>query len=456
MPQLTLDELEALDLRGYVTQLGFNAEANAKTFGNKIKITKIQVDGGLLPIERSPVSVENVVHDYGDESIFDAVVNEDAAGVMTAQISIPVSHAINGGSYEIWGLAVIAELDGVEFIYSYRRIEGDVKLFNSDSLKSYLFRVTWQTSNASVIEYVIAPSIAYVTHKEMSEHENKDDAHSQYERKDNAATNDDIDNKSTAEKHIKLPQLFRAFLGFITNQWNGDKTDIAVSQKGVTDGLATKIDKTSITDSINSTSSVLVASAKAIKTVKDIANEKWTYVTATTGRYGATLLSNSYTGTSQTKAVTEKALSEGLEAMAAKKYKMVSMVGNGMVPKTYTPDSGDTGQYAYGILVSDAAMGSTGIIRINAKTGQWCKFHHIMMGQYANTVFITKLIIDGTVVSQGQNLGFDRSEEASRDNSFNLFMTMYWRTIEIHWKAVESSPSYNDILAGWADYEVGS
>lgn len=177
MPQLTLDELEALDLRGYVTQLGFNAEANAKTFGNKIKITKIQVDGGLLPSERSPVSVENVVHDYGDESIFDAVVNEDAAGVMTAQISIPISHAINGGSYEIWGLAVIAELDGVEFIYSYRRIEGDVKLFNSDSLKSYLFRVTWQTSNASVIEYVIAPSIAYVTHKEMGEHNTHSEAH---------------------------------------------------------------------------------------------------------------------------------------------------------------------------------------------------------------------------------------------------------------------------------------
>lgn len=215
MPQLTLDELEALDLRGYVTQLGFNAEANAKTFGNKIKITKIQVDGGLLPSERSPVSVENVVHDYGDESIFDAVVNEDAAGVMTAQISIPVSHAINGGSYEIWGLAVIAELDGVEFIYSYRRIEGDVKLFNSDSLKSYLFRVTWQTSNASVIEYVIAPSIAYVTHKEMGEHDESEVAHADI-RSEIQLVKDSIANSSKPNRVTALePDIIHSTLNII-------------------------------------------------------------------------------------------------------------------------------------------------------------------------------------------------------------------------------------------------
>ncbi|MCC3836693.1 tail fiber protein, partial [Vibrio parahaemolyticus] len=67
-----------------------------------------------------------------------------------------------------------------------------------------------------------------------------------------------------------------------------------------------------MTDSTSSTSSILVASAKAIKTVKDLAQSKWTYVTATVSRYGAVLLSNSYTGTSQTKAVTEKALRDGL------------------------------------------------------------------------------------------------------------------------------------------------
>nr|VVV04432.1 hypothetical protein AW0309160_01827 [Aliivibrio wodanis] len=184
----------------------------------------------------------------------------------------------------------------------------------------YLAKIATIQSNGNVIDHRIVKA--------------------EFERKDNAATNADIDNKSTAAKHIKLPQFWRAFLGFLTNDWNGSRTDVGVSQKGVTDGLATKtdkstfenhdhdddyylkhqtdslltgkIDKTSITDSTGSTSSVLVASAKAIKTVKDIANAKWTYVTATTGRYGATLLSNLYNGSSQTKAVTELALKNGL------------------------------------------------------------------------------------------------------------------------------------------------
>lgn len=184
----------------------------------------------------------------------------------------------------------------------------------------YLAKIATIQSNGNVIDHRIVKA--------------------EFERKDNAATNADIDNKSTAAKHIKLPQFWRAFLGFLTNDWNGSRTDVGVSQKGVTDGLATKtdkstfenhdhdddyylkhqtdslltgkIDKTSITDSTSSTSSVLVASAKSIKTVKDIANAKWTYVTATTGRYGATLLSNLYNGSSQTKAVTELALKNGL------------------------------------------------------------------------------------------------------------------------------------------------
>ena len=156
----------------------------------------------------------------------------------------------------------------------------------------YLAKIATIQSNGNVIDHRIVKA--------------------EFERKDNAATNADIDNKSTAAKHIKLPQFWRAFLGFLTNEWNGSRTDVCVSQKGVTDGLAKKIDKTSITDSTSSTSSILVASAKAIKTVKDIANEKWTYVTATTARYGATLLSNSYSGSSQTKATTELALKNGL------------------------------------------------------------------------------------------------------------------------------------------------
>ncbi|HCE1956126.1 TPA: phage tail protein [Vibrio parahaemolyticus] len=132
----------------------------------------------------------------------------------------------------------------------------------------------------------------------------------EFEPKLNAATNAEIDSRSSALKHIKLPQFWRALMGYA--QSNHAHDDDYYLKAQVDSKLAGKVDKSSVTDSTSSTSSILVASAKAIKTVKDLAQSKWTYVTATVSRYGAVLLSNSYTGTSQTKAVTEKALRDGL------------------------------------------------------------------------------------------------------------------------------------------------
>ncbi|EIV8657136.1 phage tail protein [Vibrio parahaemolyticus] len=132
----------------------------------------------------------------------------------------------------------------------------------------------------------------------------------EFEPKLNAATNAEIDSRSSALKHIKLPQFWHALMGYA--QSNHAHDDDYYLKAQVDSRLAGKVDKSSVTDSTSSTSSIWVASAKAIKTVKDLAQSKWTYVTATVSRYGAVLLSNSYTGTSQTKAVTEKALRDGL------------------------------------------------------------------------------------------------------------------------------------------------
>ncbi|MBE3925903.1 phage tail protein [Vibrio parahaemolyticus] len=132
----------------------------------------------------------------------------------------------------------------------------------------------------------------------------------EFEPKLNAATNAEIDSRSSALKHIKLPQFWHALMGYA--QSNHAHDDDYYLKAQVDSRLVGKVDKSSVTDSTSSTSSILVASAKAIKTVKDLAQSKWTYVTATVSRYGAVLLSNSYTGTSQTKAVTEKALRDGL------------------------------------------------------------------------------------------------------------------------------------------------
>lgn len=122
---------------------------------------------------------------------------------------------------------------------------------------------------------------------------------------------------------------------------NNDSVDFIIDPhvaiatvKYVNDVLLDKVDKSSITNEVTLTSTDLVSSAQATNTVwneavaalskansawdeavsgYNLAASKWTYATATIGRYGAVLLSNSYTGSSQTKAVTEKALKDGLE-----------------------------------------------------------------------------------------------------------------------------------------------
>ncbi|WP_235187455.1 hypothetical protein [Vibrio nigripulchritudo] len=111
-----------------------------------------------------------------------------------------------------------------------------------------------------------------------------------YEETNNAATDSEIDQKSDELKHIKLPQLWRALTNILSNNFNGDRTDIAVTEKALKDGLATK----------------------------------WNYTTAKINRWGTTLLSNNFQGTSQHRAMTEKGVKDGLEWL---QYKLELLIG---------------------------------------------------------------------------------------------------------------------------------
>ena len=179
MTQLTLEQMEALDTRGYITQLGFNAEANAKAFNKSVSITHMKIDGGLLADGASPVDVTEMVLDYGDESLFEASVKENPEnpGEFIVQIIIPADHSINGKGYQVWGLAAIGNINGENFIYSYRRVEGDFKSFNPNGAKSYTFRLRFQTLNADIINYTVNPSIAFITEQDLIEHNKNAQAH---------------------------------------------------------------------------------------------------------------------------------------------------------------------------------------------------------------------------------------------------------------------------------------
>ncbi|MCG9678751.1 phage tail protein [Vibrio sp. Isolate24] len=189
MTQLTDTELNDLDTRGYITTLGINAEKNAKLNNETVKITHLVVDGGLLPSDKSPVDVTELVHDYGEQAKFAASVVEDDQneGGFIVQINITADHHINNAGYKIWGLAAVTD-KGI--IHSYRRVEGDFKTYNPNSSKSYTYRLRFLTSNADVISFTVDPTIVIATKddldKAVKEHEDKQDPHPQY------ATDDDL------------------------------------------------------------------------------------------------------------------------------------------------------------------------------------------------------------------------------------------------------------------------
>lgn len=164
-----------------------------------------------------------------------------------------------------------------------------------------------------------------------------------FERKDNAAENADIDDKSNDLHHIKLPQLWRALVNWeaalkaqnnpFPQYWHNDEV---ASQNEAAAGSSNSVILTAlrgmqqlesrISNALNGTRTNYAASEYALKQAYDkavsgynLANSKWTYTTATTSRYGAVKLSNALTGTSQYLAATEYAAKQ-IYDLASSKY----------------------------------------------------------------------------------------------------------------------------------------
>ncbi|ELP4885343.1 tail fiber protein [Vibrio cholerae] len=70
------------------------------------------------------------------------------------------------------------------------------------------------TENADIVVAKIDLSTVYVDWEDLdvriAAHIAEEDPHTQYEHKDNTATDDDIDNQAVTDKHINLPQFWRA------------------------------------------------------------------------------------------------------------------------------------------------------------------------------------------------------------------------------------------------------
>ncbi|MDN3699198.1 tail fiber protein, partial [Vibrio cortegadensis] len=238
------------DIRCYLTNAGRQAELDALKNGTVLEIVSMVIDSALLPDDQDPKDLTEAISPIADT--YPLMVSTDGAkGKISFLSDIPSS----AGMFTINGFAWMTNT-GV--LYAYARGLGDIKR-PAESGQNDVLRIEAElvTENAIVINHTYDDSQIYATHFELNEsirlHIESADPHVQYEHKSNAATNAEIDASSTAEKHVKLPQLWRAFLNKVkpaslliagivqlSNKYNGTSQTKATTEKALTDGLKTK------------------------------------------------------------------------------------------------------------------------------------------------------------------------------------------------------------------------
>ena len=131
-------------------------------------------------------------------------------------------------------------------------------------------------ATSSAVKHIKLPQLWRAFSNAHTAHKNEANPHTQYERIDNPASNSDIDATSSAVKHIKLPQLWRA----ISNKLLARTIATTSPLKGggnLSSNLTLSIDSATtskkgavqLTNSVTSTSTTLAASAAAVKAAYD-------------------------------------------------------------------------------------------------------------------------------------------------------------------------------------------
>lgn len=138
------------------------------------------------------------------------------------------------------------------------------------------------------VTYYAAP-LALLSSSDDAQDLRTPDKESEFERKDNAASNQEIDDESTAAKHIKLPQFWRGIKKFFTDSPNGQSSDLVITQKALSEQKHNASDITAgtlsndrlnkastsqqgivqTTTSLGSTRSDLAAAASSAKALND-------------------------------------------------------------------------------------------------------------------------------------------------------------------------------------------
>lgn len=194
----------------YVTLAGLNEEALAKEEGRKVTIEKVVIGLGLLPENEQPQNQTALLQSKAEAVCFVKAIDTEH-GFYRVEADIPIPDT----GYNYFEIGTLTDT-GV--LYSYARSRGDYVAGTADSDgKLTRIRLNFRTDNSELITITQDDSVLYTpitdfeAHvEEFNDHVKADKAHEQYERKDNAATDAEIDSGSQEKKHIQLPQLWRA------------------------------------------------------------------------------------------------------------------------------------------------------------------------------------------------------------------------------------------------------
>ncbi|WP_326032315.1 phage tail protein [Vibrio cholerae] len=198
---------ENTDLRCYLTNAGIAAENNSIQLNRSLNVVEMVFGSGLLPDASDPrAQTAMIKEEYAVPCamLFDA----ESPTLLVFKGDLPADF----GGFHINEVGIRLE-DGT--IYGYARGKGDYKpTLEQGATDSVRYAVEMYTENADIVVAKIDLSTVYVDWEDLdvriAAHKAEEDPHTQYEHKDNAATDDDIDNQAVTDKHIKLPQFWRA------------------------------------------------------------------------------------------------------------------------------------------------------------------------------------------------------------------------------------------------------
>lgn len=187
----------------YITLAGLNEEALAKEEGRKVTIEKVVIGLGLLPNDEQPQNQTALLQPKAEAVCFVKAIDTEH-GFYRVEADIPIPDT----GYNYFEIGTLTDT-GV--LYSYARSRGDYVAGKADSDgKLTRIRLNFRTDNSELITITHDDSVLYTPITDFEAHVDNDKAHEQYERKDNAATDAEIDSESQEKKHIQLPQLWRA------------------------------------------------------------------------------------------------------------------------------------------------------------------------------------------------------------------------------------------------------